>query len=276
MANSDRTIDGIPAMGYGTWNRPGEEAFNGVTWALEAGCRHIDTAQGYRNEEFCGDAIAKSGISRDEIFITTKVAPDNYAAGVLRPSVEESLAKLKVDQVDLLLLHWPSPHESVPMPVYMEQLADVFDAGMARRIGLSNFTIAQTDQAVALLGDRKVATNQVEIHVYSRNLPIVNHCRKLGITTTAYSPLARGAFVDDPVLADIGAAHGKSGVDIALAFLIAEGHIVIPSSGKKDRIVSNFEARKIELSEEEMARVRELDRGFRVNEGKDWMPVWDR
>lgn len=275
MSTKEKSIGGIPAMGYGTWNRPGDEAANGVTWALEAGCRHIDTAQGYDNEEYCGAAIAKSGIPRNEIFITTKVAPSNYGPGQMKPSVEKSLEKLRIDKVDLLLLHWPSPRDEYPMPSYMEQFAAVFDAGMAKMIGVSNFTIAQINQAIELLGPRKIVTNQVEIHVYSQNRPIVDHCRSLGISTTAYSPLARGAFVDDPLLAEIGATRGATGVDIALAFLLAEGHIVIPSSGKKDRIISNFEARKIQLSADEVKRLRGLERGYRVNEGADWMPRWD-
>ena len=275
MGTNEVMINSIPAMGYGTWNRPGDDAANGVTWALEAGCRHIDTAQGYDNEEYCGAAIAASGIPRDEIFITTKVAPDNFGPGEVRPSVETSLKKLRIDRVDLLLLHWPSPFAKYPMADYMGQLAEVFDAGMAKMIGVSNFTIAHINAAAELLGDRKIATNQVEIHVYSQNRPIVDHCRARGISTTAYSPLARGAFVDDPLLAGIATAHGVTGVDIALTFLLAEGHIVIPSSGKRERIISNFEARKIQLTDGEVLQLRGLERGFRVNEGADWMPQWD-
>ena len=275
MSKSEKTISGIPAMGYGTWNRSGEEAVKGVTWALEAGCRHIDTAQSYNNEEFCGAAIKQSGIPRDQIFITTKVAPENCGPGQLRPSVETSLHKLGVDQVDLLLLHWPSPQNEYPMPSYMEQFAEAFDAGMARMIGVSNFTIAQINEAAELLGDRTIATNQVKIHVYCQNRPIVDHCRSLGISTTAYSPLARRASIDDPLLAEVGRAHGVTGAQIALAFLLAEGHIVIPSSGKKERITSNFEARKIKLNDDEMPRVRGLERGYRVSDDADWMPRWD-
>jgi len=272
---NEKMIGAIPAMGYGTWNRPGAEAENGVMWALEAGYRHIDTAQGYNNEEFCGAAIAQSAIARDQIFITTKVAPDNYGPGQMKPSVEKSLEKLQIDQVDLLLLHWPSPHNKYPMPSYMEQFAEVFDAGLAKTIGVSNFTIAQIDEAVALLGPRAIVTNQVEIHVYCQNRPIVDHCRSLGISTTAYSPLARGAFIDDPLLAEIGAAHDVTGVQIALAFLLAEGHIVIPSSGKKERIITNLAARDVALSDGDVQRLRGLERGFRVNDDADWMPNWD-
>lgn len=274
MQGSDKMVGAIPAMGYGTWNLPAQEAFNGVLWALEAGCRHIDTAQGYNNEEFVGAAIAKSGIARPEIFVTTKVAPENFGPGEVRPSVEASLKKLGVGPVDLLLLHWPSPHNKYPMEDYVAQFAKVFDAGLAKSIGVSNFTIPLLTEAIRLLGKRRIATNQVEIHVFMQNRPIVAHCRSLGIPLTAYCPLARGRVVSDPTLAEIGKAHGATGEQIALAFLIQEGFIVIPSSGKKDRIVSNFAARKIELTDPEMRRLSALDRGERVVNG-DWCPKWD-
>ena len=274
MSNPNKVIGGIPAMGYGTWRSLGDVSAEGVPWALEAGYRHIDTAQGYDNEQKCGAAIANSGIPRNEVFITTKIAPENYAPGKVRPSVETSLEKLRVDQVDLLLLHWPSPHDQYPMPSYVEQLAEVFDLGMARMIGVSNFTIAQINQAAELLGDRRIATNQVEIHVYMQNRPIVDHCRSIGVATTAYSPLSRGTIAGEPLLAEIGAAHDATGEQVALAFLLAEGHIVIPSSSKKDRIFSNFQAQQIELSEDEVKRVRSLERGGRFGDG-DSTPDWD-
>lgn len=274
MTIIDSPAGPIPALGYGTWQRKGEEAAQCVTWALEAGYRHIDTAQGYNNEEFCGAAIAASGIARNDIFLTTKVAPENYGPGAVRPSVEKSIEKLQVDQVDLLLLHWPSPHGAYAMASYVEQFAACFDAGMARMIGVSNFTIALLAEARQLLGERKIATNQVEIHVFMQNRPIVDHCHSIGIPNTAYCPLARGAVVGDPVLAEIGAAHGVSGEQVAIAFLLAKGHIVIPSSSKKERIVSNLAAKKVTLTDEDMTHLRALDRGQRLVNG-DWVPVWD-
>lgn len=267
-------VAGIPQMGYGTWNRPGDEAYRGVVWALEAGCRHIDTAQGYNNEQEVARGIKDSGVARSDIFITTKVKPENFGPGQIMPSVRQSLDKLRTDKVDLLLLHWPSIHNEYPLEDYIGQVAEVFDAGLAARIGVSNFTRALLDGAIRLLGDRKVTTNQVECHVYMQNRPIVEHCERLGIPVTAYSPLARGRVVGDPVLEAVGKAHGASGEQIALAFLMAKGMIVIPSSGKKERIVSNFEARKIRLTDEEIARVAALDRGMRLVDGP-WAPTWD-
>lgn len=274
MSVTEKTVAGIPQMGYGTWNRPGDEAYNGVKWALEAGCRHIDTAQGYNNEEEVARGIKDSGVSRADIFLTTKVAPENFGPGEVMRSSKESLEKLETDQVDLLLLHWPSPHNEYPMASYIAQFAEVFDAGMAKQIGVSNFTIALIDEAQKLLGDRRIAMNQVEIHVYMQNRPIIDHCRNIGVPTTAYSPLARGAVVGDPLLGEIAKTHDATGEQIALAFLMAEGHIVIPSSGKKERIITNFEARKIDLSEEEVVRIRGLEKNMRLVNG-DWTPTWD-
>lgn len=271
---SEPMVAGIPQMGYGTWNRPGDEAYHGVVWALEAGCRHIDTAQGYDNEQEVARGIRDSGVPRSEIFLTTKVKPENFGPGQVLPSVRQSLDKLQTDKVDLLLLHWPSPHDEYPLEDYIGQFAEVFDVGMATRIGVSNFTRALLDRTIQLLGDRKVTTNQVECHVYMQNRPIVEHCNGLGIPVTAYSPLARGRVVGDPVLERIGKAHGATGEQIALAYLMAKGMIVIPSSGKKERIVSNFAARKIKLTESEVAEIATLDRGMRLVNGA-WCPTWD-
>lgn len=274
MSNTERTVSGIPQMGYGTWNRPGDAAFNGVIWALEAGYRHIDTAQGYDNEQEVGRAIRTSGVARDDIWLTTKVKPENFANDVFMPSVDESLDKLQMDSVDLLLLHWPSVRDQYPLEDYVGHLAECLDSGRARHIGVSNFTIALIDRTVELLGDRPLSTNQCEIHVYFQNRPIVDHCRGMGISMTAYSPLARGRVAGDPVLEEIAARHNATATQIALAFLMAEGHIVIPSSGSKDRIAANFAARDITLGPAELDRLRGLDKGMRLIDG-DWCPQWD-
>lgn len=272
--HSEPMVSGIPQMGYGTWNRPGAEASNGVRWALEAGCRHIDTAQGYDNEADVASGIAEAGVPRQDIFITTKVKPDNFRPGKLVDSVRESLDKLQTDQVDLLLLHWPSPHNEFPLEVYMSQFAEAFDAGLAKRIGVSNFTKALLDETRMLLGDRPITTNQVECHVYMQNRPIINYCEGLGMPITAYAPLARGAVVGDAVLERIGKAHEATGEQVALAFLMARGHIVIPSSGKKERIIANFAARLLKLDAQDIKAIEALDKGMRLVNGP-WCPVWD-
>jgi len=264
----------MPQMGYGTWNRAGDEAYKGVLCALEAGYRHIDTAEGYRNEEFVGKAIADSGIRRADIFLTTKVAPESFAPGQIMGHVKTSLDKLRTDKVDLLLLHWPSIKDQYDIKDYMAQFAAVYDAGLTRHIGVSNFTKWYLDKAIALLGGRPITTNQCEIHVLMQNRIIVDYSVSKGIPMTAYSPLARGAVSQSAPLRDIGKRYGATGEQIALAFLMAEGHVVIPSSSKPERIASNFAAKDIALKLEEVARIRGLDENRRLVNG-DWCPKWD-
>lgn len=269
-----KKVGPMPQIGYGTWKRLGDEAYRAVLCAIETGYRHIDTAEGYKNEEAVGRAIADSGLARGDVFLTTKVAPESYAPGNIMPTVRRSLDRLRTDQVDLLLLHWPSIKDEYDIEDYMAQFAEVYDAGLTKNIGVSNFTRHYLDRAIALLGDRRITTNQCEIHALMQNRPIVEYCAAKGIPMTAYSPLARGAVSDSATLKKIGASHGASAGQIALAFLMAEGHVVIPSSGKAERIASNFAAKDIVLSAAEIAAIRALDVGHRVVNGP-WCPVWD-
>jgi 2,5-diketo-D-gluconate reductase B len=268
-------IGPVPQIGYGSWNRPGDECYNGVRMALEAGYRHIDTAEGYNNEEFVGKAIVESGVKRDDIFITTKVAPEHLGPGQVLPHVKISLEKLRLEQVDLLLVHWPSIKDVFDINDYMAQFAEILDIGLARHIGVSNFTKRHLDQAIVALGHRPITTNQVEIHPLMQNRTIVEYTRSKAISTTAYSPLARGAVNDNETLIRIGKQHNATAGQIALAFLMAEGHIVIPSSGSQQRIAENLAAKNIQLSEADVKAIRTLDTGHRLVNG-DWCPVWDK
>jgi 2,5-diketo-D-gluconate reductase B len=272
--NPSRHFPEIPRIGYGTWNRSSAEAYQGVLWALETGYRHIDTAQAYDNEQDVGRAVRDSGLDRRDIFLTTKVRPGNLGPGRVMPSVRESLDKLGMEKVDLLLLHWPAIKNQYALEDYVGQFAEVYDAGLADRIGVSNFTIPLLTKTIELLGDRQLATNQVECHVYMQNRPIIDHCQSIGLPATAYSPLARGQVADDPLLIEIGKAHDAGPDQVALAFLLNQGHIVIPSSARRERILANLKAGEITLTEEEMARIRTLEKGMRLVNG-DWCPVWD-
>ncbi len=264
----------IPQIGYGTWNRPDDAAYNGSLAALEAGYRHLDCAEGYENEEFVGRAIADFGLPRDDLWVTTKVAPESFGPGQIRPHVEASLDKLGVGPVDLLLLHYPSINDEYDIEDYMAQFAAVYDAGLCRNIGVSNFTKTYIDQALDLLGDRPLLTNQVELHVYLHNRPIVAHCAAKGIRMTSYSPLARGAVLDDPVLKQIGEELGASASQVALAWLLAKDYVVIPSAGSPARIAENLGARDLTLSQEQIGRIDQLNKDMRLVNGP-WCPVWD-
>lgn len=274
MADIKLIGDGIPQLGYGTWNRDGDVAYSCVQDALEVGFRHIDTAEGYNNEEFVGKAIAESGVARDDIFLTTKVAPESFGPGQIMGHVETSLEKLRTDQVDLLLLHYPSIGDEYDINDYMAQFADVFDKGLTKRIGVSNFTIKYIDKALELLGDRKISTNQIEIHPLMQNLATADHSLAKNIPLTAFSPLARGAVGDSAILKSIAMSHGVTPQQISIAFLMHEGYIVIPSAGAKSRIAENFESANISLTEDEMAKIRAVDQNHRLVNGP-WCPEWD-
>ncbi len=269
-----KNIGPIPQLGFGTWNHDGDEAYNITRWALEIGYRHIDTAEGYKNEQHVGRAIAESGIARDDVFITTKVAPESYGPGKIMGHVKASLEKLRVDKVDLLLLHWPSIKDQYDVNDYVAQFAAVYDAGLTKHIGVSNFTKKYIDAALRILGNRPITTNQCEIHVFNQNRIIVDYCKSKNIPMTAYSPLARGAVSDNPTLLAIGKKHGATAGQVALAFLLAEGYVVIPSSSNKARIKENFDSKDVALDAEDMAAIRKLDEGRRLVNGA-WCPAWD-
>lgn len=264
----------IPQIGYGTWNREGDIARTCTLAALTAGYRHLDCAEGYGNEEFVGQAISEFGLPRDELWVTTKVAPESFGPGQIRLHVEASIEKLGVGPVDLLLLHYPSIKDEYDIEDYVAQLVDVHDSGLCKNIGVSNFTKSYLDQALGLLGDKKLFTNQVELHVYLHNSPIVDYCNARDIRMTAYSPLARGAVLDDPVLKELAAEVGGSPSQLALAWLMAKGHIVIPSAGSPARIAENLASSKLTLNADQVARIDTLDRGMRLVDGP-WCPAWD-
>lgn len=264
----------IPILGLGTFGRTGEAGLAALLAAIEIGYRHIDTAQTYGTEENVGEAIRRSGIARDEFFVTTKVADTNLARDKFLPSVEASLSTLGLDQVDLLLIHWPSFGGVVPFEDYMTALAEARQRGLAKQIGVSNFTIALTDRAITLLGKDTLATNQVEIHPFLQTPRLCAHAKSVGLTLTAYQPLAKGAVSRDPLLIAIGARHGVAPSAVALAFLIAEGHVVIPASGQAANLQANFAATDVRLSPDEIAAIRGLEKGMRViNPPKS--PAWD-
>ncbi len=172
------------------------------------------------------------------------------------------------------MLHYPSIKDEFPIEDYVGQLADVYDAGLCRNIGVSNFTKSYLDKAIELLGDRPILTNQVELHVFLHNRPIVDHCAAKGIPMTAYSPLARGAVVDDPTLRTIGQSVGGTASQVALAWLLAKGHVIIPSAGSPSRIAENLAARDISLTPEHVAEIDGLNTNMRLVNGP-WCPPWD-
>jgi 2,5-diketo-D-gluconate reductase B len=269
-------INGIPAIGFGTSDRTGEDDMRAILAALEIGYRHLDTAQTYGSEGHCGEALRRSGLKPSEVFVTTKITGDNCRGGKLIGSLKRSCDTMGLDRVDLALIHWPvSPRGELPMEIYLPELAEAQQQGLARLIGISNFTIADTEMAISILGPDRIVTNQVERHPLLRNQKLVDYSVAHGIAITCYLPLARGHCAGVPVIEAIARDHDATPHQIALAMSLAEGHIVIPTSRHRTRIEENFAARLIKLSPAELERLRTADRGERqIN--PSWSPVWDR
>lgn len=265
----------IPAFGLGTFRLKDQVVIDSVRNALDLGYRTIDTAQIYGNEAEVGQAIAESGVPRSELFITTKVWTEHLAADRLAESLKGSLRKLRTEQVDLALIHWPSPGGAVPVAEFMGALADAKAQGLARHIGVSNFTVALMKEAIAAVGASAIATNQVELHPYLQNRTVADFARSEGIHITSYMTLAYGKVLNDPVIGAIAQAHGATPAQVALAWAMQLGYAVIPSSTRRENLQSNLQAQQLQLTDADMAQIATLDRGGRLVDPEGLAPAWD-
>lgn len=264
----------IPQLGFGTFRMPENEVLSILPKALAQGFAHVDTAQIYENEAAVGEAIRKSGIARETVFLTTKVWVSNYGKERFSASVEESLKKLKTDHVDLLLLHWPN--EAVPLEVQIAELNAVRERGLARNIGVSNFNTALMAEAVRLSA-APLATNQVEYHPYLDQMKVLEAAETYGMALTAYYAMADGKVVDDPVLNEIGAAHGKSAAQVVLRWLVQQPDVVaLSKTSTESRLAENLAIFDFVLTPEEMTRIHKLARpDGRIVSPDGLAPVWD-
>ncbi|SED41186.1 2,5-diketo-D-gluconate reductase B [Pseudomonas mohnii] len=265
----------IPAFGLGTFRLQGQVVIDSVRTGLELGYRVIDTAQIYENEAEVGEAIAASGIARDELFITSKIWVANFARDRLIDSLKESLRKLRTDYLDLTLIHWPSPEDQVPVEEFMGALLEARQLGLTRQIGVSNFTIDLMKQAIAAIGAEHIATNQIELHPYLQNRKVVEFAQRQGIQITSYMTLAYGEVLKDPVIRQIAERLQATPAQVTLAWAMQSGYAVIPSSTKRANLESNLKARELILSEADMALIASLDRGHRLTSPKGIAPHWD-
>ncbi|MBP0632335.1 2,5-didehydrogluconate reductase DkgB [Cupriavidus sp. AcVe19-1a] len=265
----------IPAFGLGTFRLQGQVVIDSVRNGLELGYRAIDTAQIYGNEADVGEAIAASGVRRDDLFLTTKIWVDNYARDKLVPSLEESLAKLRTEYVDLTLIHWPAPGNGVPLEAYMTALAEAKEKGLTRRIGISNFNIELTKQAIAAVGKDAIATNQIELSPYLQGRKLVDFLQREGIHVTSYMTLAYGKVLGDPVIGAIAQRHQATPAQVVLAWALQLGYSVIPSSTRRENLASNLIAQTLRLSDADMAQIAALERNGRQVSPEGLAPQWD-
>jgi 2,5-diketo-D-gluconate reductase B len=263
----------IPAIGLGTWELRGRTCARLVEQALRIGYRHIDTAEIYENEREVGEGLRASGVSRGDAFITTKVWTDHLAPREFVRATKESLTRLRLSEVDLLLIHWPNAR--IPLADTVGALCEMKNAGLAQHIGVSNFTVALIEEAVKVATEPLVV-DQVEWHPFIDQSKVRAACRRHGMAVVAYSPIAKGQIVGNDVLKKVGAAHGKTAPQVSLRFLVQEGAIVIPRTSRPERLAENFAIFDFALSPDEMDAIRALahPRGRIV----DWAgaPEWDQ
>lgn len=263
----------IPVLGLGTWPMSGSSCVRAVAEALKLGYRHIDTAQMYGNEQEVGEGLRASGVPREEVFITTKVQRHMASAKAMPPAVEASVRALGVDSVDLLLIHWPNT--SVPVAETVGALSEMKRRGLARNIGVSNYTVALVEEAVRSSPEPLIA-NQIEYHPFVDETKVIAANRRHGLVTTAYSPIARGRVIGNPVIEKIARAHRRSAIQVTLRWLIQqEGVIAIPKSTHTERLKENLAIFDFALTEDEMERISALGGNRHIVNDRSSVARWD-
>ena len=261
-------------LGLGTWELRGRVCTRVVEQALRLGYRHLDTAEIYENEREVGEGLRASGVKRGEVFVTTKIWPTHYAPLELERAARECLVRLRLSEVDLLLLHWPNLQ--IPLAETLGALCKVKREGLAHHIGVSNFTVALIEEAVRATSEPLIC-NQVECHPFLDQSKLIAACQRHRMAVVAYSPIARGDARNDELLKRIGAAHKKSAAQVCLRFLVQQNIVVIPRTSKVERLSENAAIFDFALSEKEMAQIAALARP----DGRiiDWAfagrPQWD-
>jgi len=265
----------IPVVGYGTMRYPEpERAVDLIVHALKCGYRHLDTARKYGSEKWVGEGIRASGLPREDLWVTTKVTEENAKADDFARSLDTSLETLGLDYVDLLLIHWPQP--KVPLEETLGALAKAKREGLAKNIGLSNFTVSLIDEAVGKCSEPLVA-NQIEYHAYIRQDKVIAACRKHGMLVTCHVPLARGEVLKDPVIQKIAETHGKTAAQVALKWLIQQPDVsVVPRALEFSEIEEDIDIFDFELSQDEINQISALrDKNLRIVNPEVRRPVWD-
>ena len=249
----------MPMLGFGVFQvKEGAECEQAVREALAAGYRHIDTAAVYGNEASVGKALADCGLPRQDVFVTTKVWISEFGTDKTRKACQKSLSLLRLDYVDLYLIHWPVRQGVIEAWQAMQALRD---EGLCRSIGISNFTVRRMEEAFFPHTDEMPAVNQVELHPFNARKDVRDYCAAKGIRVEAYSPLVRGQRMDDATLKDVAANCGKSPAQILIRWGLQHGIVTIPKSVRPERIRENADVYDFEISPADMARLDALDQG---------------
>jgi 2,5-diketo-D-gluconate reductase B len=261
----------VPALGFGTWQLTGKECTRSVETALEVGYRHIDTARMYENEAAVGEALANSGIARDDLFVTSKVWYEDLSSDAIQTECEASLEEIGLDYLDLYLIHWPNT--DYPLEESLGALQELREDGMIKEFGVSNFPTSHLSQALAVTD--QLFCDQVEYHALLGQEPLLKLACESEVLVTAYSPLAKGQLHQHPVLKAIGDVYGKSATQIALRWLVRQDNVAaIPRSSSEEHIQENFDIFDFELSQEEIAKINALPKDDRQID-PEWAPDWD-
>jgi 2,5-diketo-D-gluconate reductase A len=263
----------IPQLGFGVFQIPPDQTKQATLAALEVGYRHIDTAEMYGNESQVGEAVRESGIDRDDVFVTSKLSNAFHAYDDALSAFDQTLKDLGFDYLDLFLVHWPLPEVGDYVETW-RAMEEIYRSGRVKAIGVSNF---QRDHLQRLFAETDVvpAVNQIEVHPYLAQDDLRAYGARHGVETEAWSPIAQGKVLDDPVLVAIGERHGKSSAQVTLRWHIQRGDIVFPKSVTRSRVEENFDIFDFRLTDQEMGEVSQLDRGERIGPDPDtfnWVP----
>lgn len=250
----------FPRLGLGVYqSKSGQETIDAIHWALEAGYRHIDTAKIYRNEESVGKALRTASVAREDIWLTTKIWNDDIRAGRTTAAIDESLQRLGLDYVDLMLLHWPTEGKVAAW----QELERAVEAGKLRSIGVSNFLPEHLEEIYAA-GNLLPVTNQIEYHPTLVQAEMITASLARDIVITAWSPLMQGKFLQEPLFAEIASKYDKTAAQVVLRWCLQNGVVVIPKSVNRDRIIQNGDIFDFELSEEDVKAIDRLDKDQRL------------
>ncbi|MFC7402607.1 aldo/keto reductase [Citricoccus sp. GCM10030269] len=258
----------IPQLGYGTYQVPPEQTKDAVLAALEVGYRHIDTAEMYGNERGVGEALKESGLAREDVFITSKLNNGYHRRDDALRAIDESLADLGIDQLDLFLIHWPLPTIDVDYVETWKAMIEIQESGKSRAVGVSNFQVPHLQR---LLDETSLApaVNQIEVHPYLTNEEVRAFGAQHNIATEAWSPIAQGAVLDDPTLKEIAERVGRTTAQVTLRWHIQRGDIVFPKSVTRSRIEENFALFDFELTDEDVKTIASLNKDQRTGPDPD-------